>query len=93
MLAVEQWLVTDGETVLSGQPVCEIEMIQLVENSWTRQMCREIRNDSANEISYPLSICSLKIPAQASGIVWHSRNAGKRIECGQPLFEIVEFQS
>ncbi len=31
-LALEKWLVMNGETVVVGQSVCEIELIQLVEN-------------------------------------------------------------
>ncbi len=44
VLAVEQWLVTDGETVVSGQPAVEIEMIQLAENDWMREICQESEN-------------------------------------------------
>ena len=89
VLAIEKWLVTDGDAVVEGQSVCEIELIQLVENDWMRAMLRESENASVADLSYPLSICGLEIPAQVPGVVRHLRKAGERIDCGQPLFEVV----
>jgi pyruvate/2-oxoglutarate dehydrogenase complex dihydrolipoamide acyltransferase (E2) component len=86
-LAVARWMVTDGDTVVAGQLVCEIELIQLVENGWMREMCLE--TPDATDLSFPCSICSLQIPARVAGVLRHLKHAGERIDCGQPLFEVV----
>ena len=56
-------------------------------------MLRESENASVMDLSHPLSICSLEIPANVPGMVRHLRKAGERIDCGSPLFEVVEQQS
>lgn len=88
-LAVARWMVTDGDAVVAGQSVCEIELIQLVENDWMRAILRESENASVTDLSYPLSLNSFEIPAEVPGVVRHLKHAGERIGCGQPLFEVV----
>ncbi len=90
VLAIEKWLVMNGEAVVVGQSVCEIALIQLVENDWMRAMLRESENASVTDLSYPHSINSFEIPAEVPGVVRHLRTAEERIDCGQPLFEVVE---
>jgi hypothetical protein len=90
VLAVEQWLVADGSAVLLGQPVIEIELVQLVEDDWIREMLRESEIISMPNLEYPCSICCIQIQAEVSGIIRQLKSAGDRITCGEPLFEIVE---
>lgn len=90
VLAVEQWLVTDGETVTWGPSVCVIEMIQLVENNGMRGMCREVKMTVRG-------ICRIRVRSAVSryrprppGLIRHLKQAGERIDCGQSLFETLE---
>ena len=83
VLAVERWFVRDGESVRAGDTVVEIEMIQLSKDDWMDGTA------SAQEASYPYSICSLQLEAQVGGVVRHFKAAGERIECGEPLFEVL----
>ena len=82
VLAVERWLVRDGESVRAGDKVVEIEMIQLAKDDWMDGTA------STQETSYPYSLCSLQLEAQVGGIIRHLKAAGERVECGEPLFEI-----